>query len=150
MTELKRIRVRKAKIRDIGLFKKLWIKLLDKQSLEGSIVLSNEKTMDFYEKLFNAYVEGILEGIVLFVADKGVLMWGDSASLRDYPGKFIVDWGVYINSDVGEEVYSALWDHAFEWSKEHKFEGILIEQYKDSEEIKGFETVSKTVYKKLE
>lgn len=153
MSELKHIRVREAKIRDIGLLKKLWTKLLEKQKEEGSIIKVNEKTLNFYENLFNVYVTGEHEGLVIFVADKGVLMWGDPGSPLDLPGKLIMAWGVYIEPEFEELIKKPLFEYALNWLKEHKFTGILTEKYEGSQLITKpsieFKPVSTLMYHAL-
>lgn len=148
LSELKNIRVRVAKIRDIGLFRKLWMQLLEKQSKEGSIVVANKKSLDFYENLFNLYVEKQFDGIVLFVADRGILMWGDNASPLDFGRKLVTNWGVYADSsEQKEDISTALLEYAEKWAKENNFTGILSEKYKGSKQISGFEPITTIVYK---
>jgi hypothetical protein len=54
MPELKNIRVREAKTRDRGLFRKLWKKFMEEQAGKGELILPNEKNLDFYTSLFNS------------------------------------------------------------------------------------------------
>lgn len=151
MAELKKIRVREAKLRDVGLFKKLWAESLQQGAKAGSIVAATERTLDAYVKLFNVYVEGDYEGIVLFVADKGVLMWGCAGSPMDYSaGRMITDWGFYATSESSEDIQRALLEHALGWATDHKFNGILTEVHGDSKHPAGFEPVLTVLYKALD
>lgn len=78
--EIKRIKVRKAKPGDHGLFKSLWMELLEAQAELGSTIIPNEHNVEAVMSLFNAYVSGDLDGVVLFVANVGVLMYGDMSN----------------------------------------------------------------------
>jgi len=150
MSELKKIRVREAKIRDKGLFRKLWMELLQKQEKEGSIIKPSAQTMEVYDLLFEAYLEGKFEGIVLFVADRGVLMCGDAASPFDYhAGRMLTFWGVFTTSDEDKSIQSALMNHVVSWAKEHSFDGILVDSFKDSVPMEGFEPVSTVQFRPL-
>jgi len=80
MGALKRIRVRKARSEDIGLFRRLWKALMEEQYKAGSLVLPSDENLKVAEALFKAYVEEDLEGVVLFVSNVGILMYGDMAS----------------------------------------------------------------------
>lgn len=131
MPELKHIRVREAKARDIGLFKKLWLELLEEQAGKGSIIRPTEKTLTFYEALFDAYVSGRFDGIVLFVADSGVLMWGDSGSPIEFPSKAVTNWGIFADrADVFEELETA----AKKWSLENDFAAVLHQRPVDKDD----------------
>jgi hypothetical protein len=134
--ELKKIRVREAKARDIGLFKKLWGEMLEKQDS----VIENDSGL--YEDLFNAYVDGKLNGVVLFVADKAVLMWGGHVSPLKYPNKPVVAWGMYATGDSAEAIEVALKKHAVEWSKKNDYESLLVQVSRSSAGIEGLEPVA--------
>lgn len=95
----KKIRVREAKSRDIGLFRKLWTAFLTENEKNGAIVRASEKNVAVYERLFNLYVEGKAAGVVLFVADHSVLMWGDGGSPFEATAKVAQAWGTYVKED---------------------------------------------------
>jgi hypothetical protein len=135
MPELKRIRVREAKARDIGLFKKLWGEMLEKQD---SVI---ESDSGLYEDLFTAYTEGRLDGIVLFVADRGVLMWGSPVSPLKYPDNPVVAWGMYAFGDAAEAIEGALKEHARDWAKEN-YESLLVQVPGASSGMDGLEPVA--------
>jgi hypothetical protein len=149
--ELKKIRVREAKPRDIGLFKKLWAEHLEASAKAGSIIAATEKTLDVYVKLFNMYLAGDYEGVVLFVADKGVLMYGDAgAPLEHVHGRMVTDWGHYSTSGAPEGLEDALQTHAQAWAVEHGFDGVLVDAYGESKHPAGFTPVITVLYKALE
>jgi hypothetical protein len=152
MPELKKIRVRRAKPRDVGLFKKLWAESLEQQAKAGSIVAATERTLDAYVRLFNVYVEGDYEGVVLFVADKGVLMWGDAGSPMDYgAGRMLTDWGLYVTTmESSEDIQQALQEYALKWAKEHEFNGILTDVHGDAKHPAGSKPVLTVVYRSLD
>ena len=132
MPELKKIRIRKAKSRDIGLFRKLWISLLKKNVEEGSIIIPTSEAMAMYETMFDRIVDGDLDGIVLFIADKGVLMWGPNESLFEYsPGNLVFAWGHYVVPDSLEGIEEALLKEAEIWAREKGYSGIMTHFHKD-------------------
>lgn len=149
MSELKRIRVREAKIKDIGLFRKLWLRLLEEQSKRGSLIKISQKTINFYENLFNLYIDKQYKGIVLFVADRGILMAGDYDHPLDCNVKPIMNWGCYAESEQEEDIKQALWDYFTSWAKENKFTGILSDKYEGLELLEGFKPISTLMYKEL-
>ena len=75
--KLKNIRVRKAKSLDVGLFKVLWMKLLEEQAAKGSLIKANDHNLAVAVQMFEAYVEEDVEGVVLFVSNVACLMHGD-------------------------------------------------------------------------
>jgi hypothetical protein len=147
MPELKKIRVREAKARDIGLFKKLWLELLEKQHSEGSVVLAGDQTLAFYEALYTAYIDGRFEGVIFFVADKGVLMWGDSGSPLQYPGKTVTAWGHMAHDD---KINEALLEAADTWAKEKGFEGIIAQTPVQVPPSDGFTPFAALVYRVID
>ena len=152
MAELKNIRVREAKERDLGLFRKLWMGLLEEQEAKGSTTKATKKTLAVFENIFQAYVEGKYEGIVLFIADKAVLMWGDSGVGIDYSkGKIASGWGTYVALDARKKGLSkAIRKRGNELLKEKGFSGITGHVIKDDEAAeksvsKDFEITGSTV-----
>jgi hypothetical protein len=143
MAELKNIRVREAKGRDIGLFRKLWTLLIQTQCEQGSG--RDLKALALYEHLFNRYVAKEADGIVLFVADKGVLMWGDHGPLDVYAEKTVASWGDY--SDGNPEIKTALLAHAEEWAKSCGYVNVLYETFGAQQAPEGFCEIG-TMFKK--
>ena len=148
MGEIKNVRVREARDRDIGLFRKLWLSLLTAEAEKGSII-APEESIELYETLFNAYVSGTFEGTVLFVADKAVLMWGTTAlALRHTPGRLLTAWGMHVEPEAPEGVSKALSEAAETWAKEHGFDGAVAQFHGDEEE--GYEVWAKVAYRKFD
>jgi len=146
MSELKKIRVRKAKERDIGLFRKLWGQLLEQNTEQGSIIVPNSNLLSLSEEYFNLYVNNIYEGIVLFVADKGVLMWGETNSLLEYkPGNLVVGWGFYVVPDSSDEIEKALFSYAENWAREKGYDGVQTQYY--NKPLEGFTSWTTFAYK---
>ena len=116
MGELKKIRVRKATMRDIGLWRKLWTQMMEEQHKAGSPVLPNEHNLKVMEAIFEAYVAGDLEGVVLLVSDVGVIMYGDMANPQQlaYGDKVAYGWGQYVSPNLrGAGVLDKLAEEAF-------------------------------------
>jgi hypothetical protein len=100
MPELKKIRVREAKPRDKGLFKMLWQKFMEEQHKKGDLALPSEHNLGFYAELFDLYVSGEVDGVVLFVADQAVTMCGDPLSYLELRyGRQAYWWGMYVEPE---------------------------------------------------
>jgi len=104
----KKIRVREAKPRDLGLFRKLWVEFLKEQSEKGSFILNTEHNLRVYEAVFNLYTEKTIPGTVLFIAEDAVLMWGQAGKdeLETDLGVIAQGWGTYIKADSRGKGYS--------------------------------------------
>lgn len=126
MAEVKKLRVRDAKPTDGGLFRKLWIKYLEEQHQKGNHILPNDHNMDLFEKLFNLYVSDTWDGIVLFIADKAVLMWGEVPQEFEHNlGRFANGWGTYVDEAIRERGASKLLrEAAFDKLREKGFESV--------------------------
>ena len=128
MGELKRIRVRKATMRDSGLFKKLWLKMMEEQHAAGSLVLPNEANLAVMVNLFEKYVTDELDGVVLFVSNVGVLMYGDMGhpfelSVGD---RVAFGWGQFVaEENRGKGVLDKMVEEAFKQLKIMGFDVML-------------------------
>lgn len=145
MSELRNIRVRPAKMRDLGLFRKLWTQLLEAQARQGS--LRDAKAMTLYELLFNQYLEQKLNGTVLFVADQGVLMWGDHGPLDVYKEKTVAAWGDFSNGNPS--IKAALLEKAEEWAKDQGYVNVLYEIYGNAGVPEGYVELGRMLKKRL-
>lgn len=128
MADLKNIRVRKAKPTDHGLFSKLWLKMLEAQHEAGSTILPNDHNLEVALQLFNAYVDGDLDGVVLFVSDVGVLMWGDLASPYELSiGKRAAyGYGHYVDTEHrGKGIFDSMLGAAMKQLKDMGFDIVL-------------------------
>lgn len=128
MGELKKIRVRKATARDVGLFRKLWREMMEEQYTAGSPVLPNDHNLKVIEEIFEAYVEETLEGVVLLVSDVGVLMYGDMANpLQLSVGdKVAYGWGQYVAPDSrGKGILDKMAEKAFKQLGDMGFSAML-------------------------
>lgn len=154
MGEVKRIRVREAKARDVGLFRKLWAEFLTDQAEKGAKVAGTDRSLKFFEKLFDIYVAGAFEGTALLVADKGILMWGDAGSPIEYKdGKTAMAWGSFVAPvENRAEIYEALEGRALEILREKGFKGVTRAVFHaDVDDIDdAWEPVSLNVYRVLE
>lgn len=92
-----KVRVRKAKERDKGLFRKLWQRFMEDNFEMDGLILPTKNNLDVANFYFDKYVSGEAEGIVLFVANDAVLMWGDDLSpIETRLEKSAQGWGVYV------------------------------------------------------
>src|SRR5574338_277088 len=110
MSKHKKPRVREAKPGDRSLFKKMWTELLEDQNKKGFPVKATENNVEVYAKIFDAYVGGRLKGIVLFIAEDAVLMWGERGvdifdTEWDDAGQ---GWGTYVRARARKKGYSKL------------------------------------------
>lgn len=145
MSELRNIRVRPAKLRDLGLFRKLWTQLLAAQATQGS--LRDTKSMALYELLFNQYIEQKLNGTVLFVADQGVVMWGDHGPMDVYKEKTVAAWGDFSNGNPF--IKAALLEKAEEWAKSQGYVNVLYEIYGKAGAPEGYVDFGRMLTKRL-
>jgi hypothetical protein len=154
MSGVKKLRVREAKARDVGLFRKLWADFLRDQVEQGAKVADNARSLKFFEKLFEIYVMGAYEGTALLVADKGILMWGDAGSPIEYTaGKTAIAWGSYVAPVENRvEIYAALETRALEVLREKNFKGVTrsVFQAEVDDLDDAWEPVSLGVYRTLE
>jgi GNAT superfamily N-acetyltransferase len=98
---MKKIRVREAKPRDRGLFKKLWKLYLEEEHERGGVVLPTDENVEVAATLFDRYLGEDFDGVVLFVADKAVLMYGDAGMFyKTSLGKVATPWGIYVDPEV--------------------------------------------------
>ncbi len=106
MPKMKTPRIREAKPRDIGLFKKLWKLYLEEQHAQGTVILPTAENLEVYVNIFKMYVdpdipeEAQQEGVVLFIGEVAMIMWGDADSVVETAlGKTACGWGVYVMPD---------------------------------------------------
>jgi len=147
MGELKRIRVRKATTRDIGLFRKLWASLLEQNAKDGSVVLPTDQSIRLYESLFNMYVEQSTEGVVFLVADRGIAMVAKDTSGLEYRDKTAVLWGLHSSGD--DRIQQALLDSVEEWVLANDMAGLVMQSGPKTEPLEGFEPAGTIRYRTL-
>ena len=107
MAEQKKVRIREAKVRDVGLFTKLWKAYLESNEKVGSVICPNERNMAGPTILFERYVSGDLRGVVLFVADYAVFMAGEQTLPLEYNcGRVANLWGSHVlpSHEVGPQL----------------------------------------------
>lgn len=132
MQELKKARVRTAKPRDVGLFKKLWMQYLEEQTKQGGLVIPSLDNVEVFANIFKMYVdpdmpeEARFDGVVLFVGEVAVLMWGESGSAATTEmGKTAYAWGIYIVPDQrGNGLSDKLQQEARKRLKEMGFDSL--------------------------
>ncbi len=140
---LKKIRVRKGTMRDIGLFRILWMKLLEEQVAKGSLIKANEHNLAVAAQLFEAYVGEDFDGVVLFVSDVGCLMYGDMTTPYELsPGKKVAyGFGQYVAPEHrGRGILDKMMAEAFKQLRRMGFDvmfGNTLE--KDTHGQKAFE-----------
>ena len=113
---------------DEELFLGLWEELIADQERLGNDILLTQRTMDFFAHMFRSYVQGIIEGVVVFGAfDNAVLMWGKAGELPwdSRLGKWANGWGTYVRPEYQKQG----------WSKKIREEG------KRHLRLMGFETL---------
>jgi hypothetical protein len=108
----KKIRIRRAKIGDRNLFIKLWTEYLEDNKLrEGGVVPPTEHNMEVFTRIFDSYVNGEYEGVVLLHAEDAVLMWGDPGGqlFETEQGRQATAWGAYVKpGDKEDEIMQAI------------------------------------------
>lgn len=129
MAELKKIRVRAAKPRDIGLFKKLWGDFLKEQETLGSMIKGSERNLDIFTTIFTKYVEEKdYEGVALFIGEVAVLMAGDNGTQAELTigHKPANVWGIYVAPDQrGKGLGVKLYEEGFKQLKAMGFDAVF-------------------------
>ena len=135
MAELKKIRVREARPRDVGLFRSLWSQFLREQQEAGSIIRGDsEKNLEIFTNVFKTYVDKEASeydqhnGIALFIGEVAVLLVGASGNSVEMtigrrPARV---WGIYVipdQRDKGIEV--KLYEEAFKRLREMGFDAVF-------------------------
>ena len=130
MAELKKIRVREAKPRDVGLFKKLWGEFLIEQEKLGSMIKGSEKNLDIYTSVFSKYVdpESGYEGVAMFIGEVAVVMAGDNGTNAELTigRKPAAVFGVYVAPDQrGKNLGAKLYEECFKKLKDMGFDAVF-------------------------
>lgn len=142
-----KIRVREAKPRDRGLFRKLWKEYLKDQVKKGGDILPTKNNLDKFEMIFDKYVNKELPGVVLFVADHAVAMFGSR-------GEEVFDiniekpaqgWGTYVKPEARRHnIGTKIREVAVEKLRELGFKNIIGSYFVGNEEgresLKEFDT----------
>ena len=121
------MRVRDAKARDIGLFRKLQAEYFADPENEGLLVEPDERSAEFFDALFNTCVEED-EGIALFVSDTGMLVASPlvtPTSLK--PGRTANIWFAHVSEkarDTGVE--EALFAEVKKRLTELRFDAVMF------------------------
>jgi ribosomal protein S18 acetylase RimI-like enzyme len=123
-----KIRVRRAKPGDKGLFLKLWAEYLgDKKLDEAGGVPVTEHNLSIFEQLFDAYVNEEWQGVVLLHAEDAVLLWGDPGGqlFESSLGRQAQAWGVYVRESYRKKgVADALRSKAVNILRQMEFDTI--------------------------
>lgn len=120
MSEIKKPRVRAAKPRDIGLFKKLWKLYLEERFEQGGVILPSDENVETYTNLFKLYTNPDLpedmkiDGIVLFIGEVALIMCGDpDMPFETRLGKTAYAFGVYVMPDQRRQgLFNLLYEEA--------------------------------------
>ena len=146
----KKIRIREAKPRDVGLFTKLWKSYLESNEKAGSVICPNDQNMAGPILMFERYVSADLRGVILFIADYAVLMAGEQALPLEYNcGRVANLWGAYTLPD--HEIGSQLVDEGLKRLKEKGFDTVLFTRTAASNvQLPNAETIFVTVKAPLE
>lgn len=124
---MKQIRVREARERDLGLFRKLQAEFAEDPENEGTLVKYEEENCEFFDALFNMYVDSS-HGFVLFVAEWGMIVVGALRSEAKFKmGDIANVWFAYV-SQAGQKngIEEALFEAAIEKVKEQGYNGITF------------------------
>jgi len=104
-------RVRNAKEGDRNLFRKLWKDYLtEAYNSKDSEIQPDDFNLDRYSMFFDFFVSGQLPGIVLFIGDSAVLMWGGFGDNDPFhmDSKRAVGFGTYVKPEARRRGYSML------------------------------------------
>lgn len=143
----KKIKIRDAKLRDVGLFTKLWKQYLESNEKLGAAITAAERNLVTPAFLFEQYVSGRLSGIVLFVADYAVLMAGEGPAPIDYNcGKVAIIWGLYVMDGKDEGIGAEIVQTALRVLKQKGFDSALTTYASGNEALPKLLPTAKTMY----
>jgi len=143
----KKIKIRDAKPRDVGLFNKLWKAYLESNEKLGAAITTSDRNLAMPQFLFEQYVSRKLSGIVLFVADYAVLMAGEGASPIDYNcGKVAIIWGVHVQDGKDDGVGAEIVQTALRMLKQQGFDSILTTYAAQNEALPKLLPNAKSMY----
>lgn len=152
-----KIRIRRAKQADKNLVMKLWAEYLDDKGSDsaGGTVPSSEHNMEVFGNIFDAYVTGEHDGVVLLHAEDAVLMWGDPGGqlFETSLGRSAQGWGIYLReTHRGKGLSAAMRTKAANILKEMGFDSVCGHVDPDNEDALqsakkfGFKTGGVIVY----
>jgi hypothetical protein len=103
-------RVRGAKPGDRNLFRKLWLEYLtESYETKDSEFKPDDFNMERYSKLFDLYVSEMFPGVVLFIGDSAVLMWGGMAEDPFHTdNRRAFGFGTYVRPSARRKGYSKI------------------------------------------
>jgi GNAT superfamily N-acetyltransferase len=136
-----KLRIRRAKPGDKALAMKLWEEYL---GTEGLVLAGGapptEHNMEVFGNVFDAYVTGEFDGVVLLHAEDAILIWGDPGSqvFESKYGRQAQGWGVYVReSHRGAGVATALQKKAVNILRDMGFDTVCGNV--DPEDRKSYE-----------
>jgi hypothetical protein len=94
-----RVDIRHATPEDRELFLSLWGEFAGDIRENGYELLWTDRTRDFFGRLFDSYVSGELDGVVLLAGADGALIWGEVSKEPPYDtafGRIAYSWGSYL------------------------------------------------------
>jgi GNAT superfamily N-acetyltransferase len=123
-----KIRIRRAKPEDKKLAMKLWAEYLGNEALiNAGGVPPTEHNMEVFGNVFDAYVSGEHDGVVLLHAEDAILMWGDPGGqlFESELGRQAQGWGVYVREKLrGKGVAHAMQTKAVNILRDMKFDSV--------------------------
>lgn len=96
------MKIRRATKDDWPAFAEMWKEFLTENLASGADMLPTDKTMKFYQDIFNSYDSGEVRGVALMADDAGVLLWGAPAAVLAFDTRndpFAFGWGTYVRPD---------------------------------------------------
>ena len=123
-------RVRAAKTGDRNLFKKLWLEYLtESYDTKDSEIQPDEFNIERYLLFFDLYVSERIPGVVLFIGDSAVLMWGGIGEPPFHMDtERAVGFGTYVKPEARKKGLSAMIrKEGAKLLKEMGFEAVLGE-----------------------
>ena len=124
---MKTIRVREAKSRDLGLFRKLQAEFSEDPDNANTLVKYEEDTHEFFDELFNMYVESD-NGFVLFVGEWGMIVAGALRTEAKFQmGDVAAVWFAYVSKEGRDQgIEEALFEEMIKRIQEQGYNGITF------------------------
>jgi len=124
---MKKIRVREAKPRDLGLFRKLQAEFSADPDNEGTLVKYEPETYEFFDGLFNLYVEDD-SGFILFVGEWGMIVAGAlRAEAKFKMGDVANIWFAFVSTEGRDSgIEEALFEETMKRLQEQGYNGVTF------------------------
>lgn len=127
-----KIRVRRAKPQDRKLFLKLYKEYLEELKDAHGSPLPSERNLEIIGRIFDSYVSGELDGVVLLVAQDAMVLHGEQGAplFETNLGRIATGWGAYVREELrGQGVSQAMYKRSKKLLRSMGFDHLVGSAY---------------------